>query len=359
VSHDSNGVRLLKAEFDPGLSARVLSRFPMRYADAGNPAEDRPGHVRAASGIAWLPLGFSGVPQRESLAVIQDDAAFIAVVDPDSGQAYAALLPAGPDGIRQFEKERGNKHLKLDVEACVVGTAFGATQLMAFGSGSSDQRERIVLMPCDTDFQSAQRGVHVADASRFYKALREQVAFSGSELNLEGALLREHPHTLVEELWLFQRGNGAPADGRPAINASCVVSMGRLVDFLETDGKGPVPALREVTQYDLGAIDGVPLSFTDAARGPRGSVFFLACAEASPNTIDDGEVRGSVVGVIDQGGTVRMARLLDELGRPSRDKAEGIARDVRHAHRAVLTVDRDDPAIASDLLHVSLEGSWF
>ena len=43
-----------KAVLDSSLSARVLSRFAMRYADGPEPSQDRPGHVRAA----WGWLGF-------------------------------------------------------------------------------------------------------------------------------------------------------------------------------------------------------------------------------------------------------------------------------------------------------------
>ncbi|MFT3928411.1 MAG: hypothetical protein QM778_38135 [Myxococcales bacterium] len=349
-----------KAVIDPALSARVLSRFPMRYTAGPEPAQDRPAHVRAASGLAWLPLALTNGPQRELLAVIQDDAAFVALVDPATGLADAAPLPAAPGGVRLFQAERGNKQLKLDLEACVVGSVFGAPHLVAFGSGSSDQRERIVLLPCDTPFQSAERAAHVKDASAFYQRLRSETAFSGSELNLEGVVLRENPVSMRPELLLFQRGNGADREGRPALNATAIVSWPSFVAYLESDAaQAPVPALRAITHYDLGTVRDVRLTFTDATVGPRSSVLFLACAEASPNTVDDGEVLGTFVGVIGAEGDVRIAPLLDEAGAPSRDKAEGIVRDVRQAHRVVLTVDRDDPDLPSDLLHVALEGAWF
>ena len=347
------------AVLDTSLSARVLSRFPMRYTDGPQPRDDRPGHVRAASGLAWLPIALAERPRGETLAVIQDDAAFVALVDPNTGLAEAALLPAGPGGVRLFQAERGNKHLKLDLEACLVGPVFGAPHLVAFGSGSSERRERIVLLPCDTPFQSAVRAAHVADASAFYRMLRAERSFSGSELNIEGAVLRENPHSLRSELLLFQRGNGATVDGRRALDATCLVSWPAFVEYLESDGGRPPPPLRAITHYDLGEVGGVRLTFTDATSGPRGSVLFLACAEASPNAVDDGEVRGTMLGIIGADGTVRIVPLLDESGEVSRDKAEGIVRDVRHAHRVVLTVDRDDPDLPSDLLHVSLEGDWF
>ena len=280
-------------------------------------------------GAGLASIALAGRPLGETLAVVQDDAAFVALVDPMTGLGEAALLPMGPGGVRLFQKERANKHLKLDLEACLVGPVFGAPHLVAFGSGSSEQRERIVLLPCDTPFQSAARSAHVVDASAFYRMLRGERAFSGSELNIEGAVLRENPHSLRRELLLFQRGNGAVVEGRVALDATGIVSWPAFVEYLEADGAKAPPPIRAITHYDLGQSGGVRLTFTDATLGPRGSVLFLACAEASPNAVDDGEVRGTVLGIIGADGTVRVAPLLDEGGAPSRDKAEGIVRDVR------------------------------
>jgi hypothetical protein len=60
-----------RAQLDPALSLRVISVRELRYNAAAPLGDDRPAHVRAASGLA-----FTG----GRLAVIQDDAAFIAYV---------------------------------------------------------------------------------------------------------------------------------------------------------------------------------------------------------------------------------------------------------------------------------------
>jgi hypothetical protein len=81
----------------------------LRYTRPAAAVEDRPDHVRAASGIAVLD---------DTLFVIQDDASFIAVVTGDEVDAIA--LPPGPNNRRRFEKALGNKLDKLDFEACLV-----------------------------------------------------------------------------------------------------------------------------------------------------------------------------------------------------------------------------------------------
>jgi len=42
--------------------------------------------------------------------VVQDDANFIAVIDPQIWQVRAIPLPAGERGVRQFDDLRGNSH---------------------------------------------------------------------------------------------------------------------------------------------------------------------------------------------------------------------------------------------------------
>ena len=136
------------------------------------------------------------------LIVIQDDSNFLALIDPASpGAAHAIALPAGPDGGRQFGDSRGNKHLKLDLEACVSIEAPHPL-IIGLGSGSTPARESIVLV---RDWDGRTPDVRVVGASSLYAELRAATAFSGSEMNIEGAVLAGGT------LRLFGRGNGAAA----------------------------------------------------------------------------------------------------------------------------------------------------
>jgi hypothetical protein len=82
---------ILRALHDPALTARVVRSVPLFYAHGADPAHDRPAHVRSASGL--LRAG-------SRLAVIQDDANFVALADPATGWARAIALPAGEGGLR-------------------------------------------------------------------------------------------------------------------------------------------------------------------------------------------------------------------------------------------------------------------
>ena len=319
---------------DPNLRARVVRSIPLLYAGGADPALDRPAHVRAGSGIAWI----GGL-----LAVVQDDANFIALVDPESYAVRALSLPASDDGVRLFGTDRGNKQFKLDLEACVALPDDDGEVLVAFGSGSTPVRERIVLV----------RGipgapfVEVCDASAFYALLRGAHEFSGSEMNVEGAAWRNG------RLLLFNRGNGAPRDGREPVDATAEVDWDRLRAHLVADA--PPPAPERITRYELGQIDGWRLTFTDASA-VGGALLFAATAEASPNTYDDGPVAGSALGIIDGPGA-RWAVIEDDAGGRFDGKVEGIAPGSR-PRTVLVVIDRDDPYLPSELCEVELGGAW-
>lgn len=318
---------------DPGLTARIVRSVPLLYADGADAALDRPPHVRAASGLAWVN-GF--------VAIVQDDVNFIAVADNASGSARAIVLPADEAGVRQFDDVRGNKRYKLDLESCVaVDDGAGGEMLIGFGSGSTAVRERIVVV---RGIRTENEAVEVIDASPLYARLRETVDFAGSEMNVEGAAI------LGGTLRLFNRGNGAPAGDLVPVDASCDLDFSAFLAFLRAPSTARVPEPREVVQYALGELRGVPLTFTDAAsRGT--SLLFAAAAEDSPDTYHDGEVIGSAIGII-EGGEARWTPILDVDGSPYAGKVEGILPHPSSPDRLLAVIDRDDPRVPSHLLEI-------
>jgi hypothetical protein len=113
------------------------------------------------------------------LAVVQDDALFLALVDPESARADSLTLPAGASGARLFDDVIGNKADKLDLESAFV---LGGT-LYAFGSGSTPARELVVSV---RELEHAPIA-EIVPAHRLCAARRDGVA--GSELNLGVALV--------------------------------------------------------------------------------------------------------------------------------------------------------------------------
>ena len=341
-------VRAVRALADAGLAARIVRRVPMRYAAGAEASHDRPGHVRAASGVAWL---------GDRLVVIQDDAAFVALVDPKTGLAEAVTLPGGADGSRQFDDVRGNKAAKLDLEALARVPVAGGVLFIAFGSGSMAPRETVVMLSFARDDALAanRAGIAVRPAPAFYGALRRATGFAGSDMNVEGAL---YTQGIVR---LFGRGNGAVVDAVQPVNSTCDVDWAELRSHLESPLTTPPPPPLRITQYDLGCVDGLPLGFTDATVAHESIVLYAAAAEASPDATRDGEVRGSALGVIraDAAGSARWAPLRDEADRFFRGKIEGIVLDKSNERRLLAVVDCDDHAEPSELLDVALSGDWW
>ncbi len=324
---------------DRSLRAVVHSRQPLHYAEGADALLDRPGHVRAASSMAWL---------NDVIALVQDDANFVALVDPGSGSARAIALPAGEGGLRQFDDGRGNKKYKLDLEACAAIDTSSGPLLLALGSGSKKRRRTILTVD---GWRADAPGLTLTDATTLYERLERESAFAGSDMNIEGALV------VGDQLRLFGRGNGKAQNGLLPLNATCELSLDALLAYLHTGGLADPPAPTRAHQYDLGVLGGITLGFTDAARFGA-DVLFSAAAEASADASADGLVGGSVLGVIDVRGRVRYTELCDADGHPFREKVEGLvlARDGRS--RALIVIDPDDASRPAELCEVELRGAW-
>ena len=306
------------AHLDPRLAVHVRSVRDLRYDTPADPADDRPPHVRAASGLAM---------HHGRLVIAQDDASFLAVVARDG--VSAIKLPRGMHGRRRFEIALGNKLDKLDLESIIAID----DELWAFGSGSLPIRDKICVVK--------QGVVRVWDAAPLYTRWRA---------GLRGAINVEGVAHVGPELWIFHRGNTGEGDPGPAVLHLELAALRRWID-----AEGEMPELLAGQGYDLGRVGGSVLGFTDAiADGPR--VLYLAAAEATANAIDDGAVTGSHVGVIDIATGETRAASITLDGAPV--KAEGIALDPADPSHAWIALDPDDPEVPARLLEVALRGPW-
>lgn len=295
---------------------RVVGRRPLLYRRGADPALDRPAHVRAASALAWV---------GEQLIVVQDDSAFLAVVDPETGLCDDLPLPPCPAGRRVFDQAIGNKRDKPDLESVF---ADGDTMIALGSGGPIAARQVIVTWRPGTE-------PRIVAAPRFFDAIARAVCPPGTSLNLEGAVVRG---ALV---LLANRGGDAAGD---AVSPDAVIAIElEPLRALIADPEGaPLPALT-VTTVQLGDLGGAPLHFTDLGPGPGGAPWFAAAAEATTSYFDDGEVVGSVIGRLDD---------LRAFPLEGRDKIEGIAIDRRAADRFLAVTDPDDPERPGELLEV-------
>jgi hypothetical protein len=339
---------MIHAQHDPALVLRLVRQLPLRYTDGADAFLDRPAHVRAGSGLAWVGA---------RLAVVQDDANFIALVDPVSGDATAVVLPAGKHGERQFDTGRGNKKQKFDLEALVSIESPDGPFLLAIGSGSSKRRERMITVHRAGE---ADEALALIAVPTLYNVLREATDFSGSDMNIEGAVC------IGDVLRLFGRGNGEASTHRAPLDATCDLDWPSLRAYLAAPDDVDPPIPRRSRQYALGEAGGVRLSFTDAtlAWGDQSAqplVLYTAAAEGSPDSRRDGVVAGSAIGFLDPRGggmVLRYGLLRDAQGELLPLKIEGIACGRADQRQVFVVLDVDNPDEPSMLCELRLDGPW-
>lgn len=292
-----------------------LLRSRALWFDDGTP-------VRAASAVA--PFG-------DGWLVAQDDATHAAWCRP-AGISRVRLFPP-VQGLDTFSPADGTKVHKPDVEAAVAVATPDGPAVLALGSGSSPRRTRAALVGPD-------RRRRVAELAALYTAIGRRLGIDPAEVNLEGACV------VGDALRWFNRGNLAA--GVPS--ASIELDLAALLACFDGAAQvgDVVGSLGAVCRYELGAVDGVGLTVTDAVSLPDGRVLVSAAAEDTPNAIDDGPVVAAVLALLD-GATVVVAAPLPLVdGRVQ--KVEGLAvvgTDADGALSVLAVVDDDDPDVPS------------
>jgi hypothetical protein len=305
----------------PPLDLRELRQLDLDVS----PGPGRAAHVSAASGV---------VQRGDFVYVIGDDELVLAVFEVSSdapGRTERVLSGELPSNYA------ARKESKPDLEALTVLPPFedhphGA--LLGLGSGSTPKRDRGFLwgLAADGSLHAQPREI---DLAPLYTALREQV----EDLNIEGAAV------MGRQLWLLQRGNGPRGE-----NLIAELVLSEVMDSLRHAHAVVAAELQGLRSYELGTLAGGKLTFSDASPLGGELLVFTASAESSPNTFEDGEILGSVVGTIDLDGEVRRLRTIDR-----KYKVEGV-----HAalDTGVMTMtfvcDQDDPEVASPLLSATM-----
>ena len=280
-------------------------------------------HLSSASGL---------VRAGDWLYAVADDEHHIGAFQASDTGRPVTLHRVFPGDLPPGKGER--KKLKPDLETLVM---FGPSALhpqgilLALGSGSTPRRERGVLASPDGHGGFA-GPVRVVDISGLYEPLHRQFP----DLNIEGGFVAG------DFFILLQRAN--KGDVR---NAAISYSLRDMQDWLEGYSAAP-PEPLGLVPFGLGAVQGVPLGFTDGAGLPDGGWIFSAVAEDTSDSYNDGACAGSAIGRVGCDGKLQRIEFLQ--GAP---KVEGIALD--GAARLLMVTDQDDPESASRLLAVTLD----
>lgn len=145
-------------------------------------------------------------------------------------------------------------------------------KIYIFGSGSTEKRNKMVQLDSKTKTVDT-----TTDLSDLYLSMQSFAELPEGDLNIEGVARN------ANEWFFFNRGNGA---------------KGKNIVFT-VQGKNLTEEFNIIAnEYKLPKIKGIRASFTDAVL-LGDTLYFLATAENTNSTYNDGEVLGSLIGSID------------------------------------------------------------
>ena len=196
------------------------------------------------------------VLRKDNLYIIADNATFL--YQYNLSQKTFIKIPLAENALDNIEKSD-----KPDFESIV----FQDKKLLLFGSGSTSKRENLVT------FNLKKQKPTWSDLSALYRLLKNKFLISDDEFNIEGVIYYK------KSIFFFQRGNANSAkNGIIEIN-----DKKHSIDF---------------HPFKLPEIKHIAYTFTDATL-VKNKIYFLASAENTISTYNDGEVLGSMIGCID------------------------------------------------------------
>lgn len=206
--------------------------------------------------------GASGLHYQDGhLFIVSDDSQVLYLYDikVDSLRSVS-LLKSGE------LQEHLPKPIKPDFEAL----AYHEGALHLFGSGSGEHRNGGVKYDLPTG------SIEHFSLAEVYAEMIRDAGIDAEDLNIEGVIMGDN------EIRFFNRGNGP---GR------------RNGIFIVEDWEDERKRRSRFQPVELPTISGRPFTFSDAIPW-KGKFLFLATAEDTDNTYDDGEVLGSAIGVL-------------------------------------------------------------
>lgn len=250
-----------------------------------------------------------------SLYVIGDNSSYFYEYELQSSGLKRYALSANPSANM-------DKKLKPDFEAL----AFHENTFYLFGSGSTEKRNEMVQLNA-----SNKEKVSVQDLSTLYKRMQVLSGLDSANFNIEGVVYSG------DTWYFFNRGNG---------------DSGRNIVFTLHDKHLSGDSKITFTEIILPEISGVRASFTDAiAVGDK--FYFLAAAEDSNSTYNDGEVLGSMIGCID----INTMKVLFTKKISDRHKFEGLTLEYNQENELsfLLCEDNDSDLLQADIYQLKFK----
>ena len=262
--------------------------------------------IGSASGLIY---------KDNSLLIIGDNSGFLYEYHIDSKDLKRHPLLENPT-------ENTLKKDKADFEAI---THYGDS-LYIFGSGSTEKRNKMIQVN-----SSDKKIIATNDIAALYATLQSFGAIKPEDFNIEGAIYTG------ESWFLLNRGNGSstknvlfPLEGKNLTNDFMILS----------------------NAYKLPKTKGVRSSFTDAVLVDD-SIYFLATAEDTQSTYNDGEVLGSLIGRIN----LKTMKIDFTQKISSIHKFEGLTlyRNSKEKIEFLLCEDKDTEVLETEIYKLTLD----
>ena len=262
--------------------------------------------IGSASGLIY---------KDNSLLIIGDNSGFLYEYKMDSKDLKRHPLLENP-------KENTLKKDKADFEAI---THFGDS-LYIFGSGSTEKRNKMIQVN-----SSDKKIIATNNLADLYAVMQNFGAIKPEDFNLEGAIYTG------ESWFLLNRGNGISNKNQ----------------LFTIEGKNLTNDFTILSNaYKLPKIKGVRSSFTDAILVDD-SIYFLATAEDTQSTYDDGEVLGSLIGRIN----LKTMKIDFTQKISSIHKFEGLTlyRNSKEKIEFLLCEDKDTEVLETEIYKLTLD----
>lgn len=260
-------------------------------------SENRPAYVVSASGLVRL---------ENRIFIVADDELHLAEFDLRSSQPgrWFRLLPGMlPSDYKERKKQKPDLETITRIQPDTYA-AGGA--LLVMPSMSRSNRVNGAMLHLENGQVSAESPIPID-----FSDIRNKLTESIDGLNVEGIAIQK------KVTKLFHRGSKTKGK-------SVVVELDTeafLHDLHDTHRPSST-CISKLREYDLGDIEGVGLSFTDAVPMSDGRIVFLAAAEATDDEYQDGASLGSSLGIMKGNGDIeRIVRIA------GREKFEGICAD--------------------------------
>lgn len=259
--------------------------------------------IGSASGLVY---------QNDILYIISDNSTYLYEYHMADEKLKKIALVENP-------KENIPKKDKPDIEAITSQR----NDIVIIGSGSTEKRNKIYM------YDQKENKVWRKDFTSDYSIIKKELNISDNELNIEGLIMKG------KTFYFFQRGNGSLGK-----NGIIFCDENKIKDKIIF-----IP-------FDLPKIKNVAATFTDAVLVDD-KIYFLAAAEDTTSTYNDGEVLGSLIGTID----LKAMTLEKTLQISDKNKFEGLAlyKKTETGIEFLLCEDNDSDVLKTNIYKLTID----